>query len=243
VQTGGRCISCLGCILLNVLINLFPLQFPLTAVREFQALKTLRHNNIVKLLDVCCTPSSISNNMIGEVYMVFEYCDADLGGLIVKEKVMHDDYIRCFTHQLLSALVYMHQQGWVHRDIKPPNILLMKDNTLKLADLGLVRSTVTCKKMTPMVCTLWYRAPELLLQDPSAREGVDVWSVGCILGEMLLGEPIFRGENELNQIAQIYRLCGVPSRESWPAVCSLPGWKLMGPKSQNTPQFASKFAR
>jgi cyclin-dependent kinase 10 len=95
--------------------------------------------------------------------------------------------IRSFMHQLLSGLAFMHARDWVHRDLKPANLLVGPDNVVKIADLGMARSMRWPGKFTPRVVTLWYRAPELLFHDPAAGVGVDVWSAGCIFGELLTG--------------------------------------------------------
>ena len=100
---------------------------------------------------------------------------------------MSPDRVRCYLHQLLTGLAAMHDGDWVHRDLKPANLLVSSGNVVKIADLGMTRSMRWPGKFTPRVVTLWYRAPELLFHDPAAGVAVDVWSAGCIFGELLSG--------------------------------------------------------
>ena len=100
---------------------------------------------------------------------------------------MTEDRVRSFMAQLLRGLAAMHAAAWVHRDLKPANLLVTRDNTLLIADLGMARSMRWPGRFTPRVVTLWYRAPELLFHDPNAGPPVDVWSAGCIFGELLNG--------------------------------------------------------
>lgn len=100
---------------------------------------------------------------------------------------MTEDRVRSFMAQLLRGLAAMHAAEWVHRDLKPANLLVSTDNTLYIADLGMARSMRWPGRFTPRVVTLWYRAPELLFHDPSAGTPVDVWSAGCVFGELLSG--------------------------------------------------------
>mmetsp|Transcript_4386 Transcript_4386/g.18665 ORF Transcript_4386/g.18665 Transcript_4386/m.18665 type:complete len:183 (-) Transcript_4386:1362-1910(-) len=113
----------------------------------------------------------------------------------------------------------------MHRDLKPQNILVSGDDTVKLADFGLGRVfSLPVGKYTHEVVTLWYRAPEVLLGTRCYSTGVDVWSVGCILAEMVLGKPIFYGESELEQLLSIFRIMGTPSTTTWPTVQDLRDW-------------------
>lgn len=114
----------------------------------------------------------------------------------------------------------------MHRDLKPQNLLIdLKSQTIKLADFGLGRVySLPVAKYTHEVVTLWYRAPEILLGAKQYSTGVDIWSVGCILAEMVSGRPIFCGECELEQLLEIFRVLGTPNEESWPEVGELPDW-------------------
>ncbi|XP_020084117.1 probable serine/threonine-protein kinase At1g54610 [Ananas comosus] len=125
--------------------------------------------------------------------------------------------VKCYMKQLLSGLEHCHNRGILHRDIKSSNLLLSKEGILKIADFGLATAydPENMQPMTSQVVTLWYRPPELLLGATYYGVGVDLWSVGCILAELLTGEPIFPGRTEVEQLHKIFKLCGTPSEDYW----------------------------
>ena len=127
---------------------------------------------------------------------------------------IHKEYI---IYQLIKCLKYMHSAELVHRDIKPANLLLDSNCLVKVCDFGLCRSVgevqATSSVLTDYVATRWYRAPEILLGSTCYTKAVDIWSVGCILGEMLLGKPIFPGSSTMNQLDKIMEITGLPTQE------------------------------
>ena len=137
---------------------------------------------------------------------------------------MEDIHKKYIIYQLLKALKYMHSGDLLHRDIKPSNLLLNSDCHVKLCDFGLCRSVAEVEGPSPVltdyVATRWYRAPEILLGSPVYTKGVDMWAVGCILGEMLNGKPIFPGTSTVNQLEKVLELTGKPSKEDVDAVGS-----------------------
>lgn len=117
---------------------------------------------------------------------------------------------------MLKSLKYIHSTELIHRDLKPSNILVNSECHIKVADFGLARSLISkCEdaniKLTDYVATRWYRAPEILLGSTKYSKAVDMWSVGCILGELIVGKPIFPGTSTLNQIERVLELTGKPS--------------------------------
>lgn len=118
---------------------------------------------------------------------------------------------------MVKALKYIHSGKLIHRDLKPSNILLDSDCNVKLADFGLARSLKEPeddeKNWTDYVATRWYRAPEILLGSKTYTESIDMWSIGCILGEMIVGKAIFPGSSTLNQIERVVELLGKPKGE------------------------------
>lgn len=189
--------------------------FPLTSIREIKTLRTCSHTHIVQLLDVV-----VGSNR-DAVFLLFEYCEHDLSTLckFIKHPFKESE-IKTLTFQLLSALEYLHAKWIVHRDIKLANLLYTRHGCLKLADFGLARtiSYPPESDLTPVVVTLWYRAPEVLLGATSYGPALDLWSTGCILCELLLGYPLFEGNNELETTQNIFQTLGAPSERIWPEV-------------------------
>lgn len=193
--------------------------FPLTSIREVKTLRRCRHHNIVQLLDIVVGPNRDA------VFLLFEYCEHDLSNLIKHYKnPFKESEIKRLVFQLLSAVDYIHKNWIIHRDIKLSNLLYNSKGQLKLADFGLARtvSYPADDRMTQVVVTLWYRAPEILLGSSNYSFGVDLWSVGCILGELLLHGPLVDGDNELDQISKIFALLGSPNERIWPDVLKMP---------------------
>lgn len=125
--------------------------------------------------------------------------------------------------QLTSGLAYLHDNWILHRDLKTSNLLLNNRGQLKIADFGMARYVGDpAPKLTQLVVTLWYRSPELLLGAKTYGAAVDMWSVGCVMGELLMGEPLLQGKNEVDQVSRIFELCGLPSEDSWPGFRRLP---------------------
>lgn len=130
--------------------------------------------------------------------------------------------------QLTQGVAYLHDNWILHRDLKSSNVLLNNRGQLKIADFGMARYVGDpCPKLTQLVVTLWYRSPELLLGAKTYSSAVDMWSVGCIFGEILTREPLLQGVNEVDQITKIFELCGVPSQTSWPTFRSLPNARTL----------------
>ncbi|XP_015698558.1 probable serine/threonine-protein kinase At1g54610 isoform X1 [Oryza brachyantha] len=125
--------------------------------------------------------------------------------------------VKCYMKQLLAGLDHCHRHGVLHRDLKGSNLLLNNEGELKIADFGLACTfdPKSKKPMTSQVITLWYRAPELLLGATCYGVGVDLWSAGCILAELLIGKPILPGRTEVEQLHRIFKLCGSPSEKYW----------------------------
>ncbi|NWI67280.1 MK15 kinase, partial [Todus mexicanus] len=171
------------------------------------------HPNIIKLLDVIRAQND------KDIYLIFESMETDLHAVIKKGNLLKDIHKRYILYQLLKATKFIHSGNVIHRDQKPSNILLDADCLVKLCDFGLARSLSQMNEdqsnpaLTEYVATRWYRAPEILLSSRSYTKGVDMWSIGCILGELLLGKPLFPGTSTVNQIEQILRVIPPPSPE------------------------------
>ena len=148
--------------------------------------------------------------------MTFDHMETDLHA-VIRAAILEDIHKKYVVYQLLKALKYMHSGELLHRDIKPSNLLLNSDCHVKLCDFGLCRSVAECEGPSPVltdyVATRWYRAPEILLGSPVYTKGVDMWAVGCILGEMLNGKPIFPGTSTVNQLEKVLETTGQPSPE------------------------------
>ena len=182
--------------------------------REIMFLQALGdHENIVKLLDVM----KAENNR--DIYLVFEYMETDLHA-VIRAGILEEVHKQYIVYQLLKALKYLHSGGVIHRDLKPSNLLLNSDCLVKVADFGLARSIDRDNVLTDYVATRWYRAPEILLGSQQYTAGVDMWSVGCILGELLGGKPMFPGSSTMNQLDRILELTGQPSEEDLESIQS-----------------------
>ncbi|XP_065872790.1 probable serine/threonine-protein kinase At1g54610 [Euphorbia lathyris] len=180
--------------------------------REILVLRRLDHPNVLKLEGL------VTSRMSCSLYLVFEYMDHDLSGLAARQGVKFSEaQIKCYMKQLLSGLEHCHSRGVLHRDIKGSNLLIDNEGILKIADFGLATFFDPERKvpMTSRVVTLWYRPPELLLGATHYGVGVDLWSAGCILAELLAGKPIMPGRTEVEQLHKIFKLCGSPSEEYW----------------------------
>ena len=197
--------------------------FPLTATREIKILKDLKHPNIVDLKEIVMGTSETDKEM-ADIYMVFEYMDYDLDKILYTCKVKFTiPQVKNMARQMLDALFYCHDMGILHRDIKGANILLDKHGNVKLADLGLARIFgKRGRKYTNRVVTLWYRAPELLLGATDYGVAVDMWSIGCLIFELICGKPLFTGRDETEQMDNIWKLCGAPNNDVWPGWNQLP---------------------
>ncbi|KAG8452562.1 hypothetical protein GDO86_004375 [Hymenochirus boettgeri] len=195
---------------------------PLSTVREVALLKRLEHfdhPNIVKLMDVC---ASARTDRETKVTLVFEHVDQDLKTYLnkVPPPGLPLETVKDLMKQFLHGLEFLHLNCIVHRDLKPENILVTSGGQVKLADFGLARIYSCQMALTPVVVTLWYRAPEVLLQSTYATP-VDMWSAGCIFAEMFRRKPLFCGNSEADQLCKIFDMIGLPSEEEWPADVTL----------------------
>lgn len=180
--------------------------------REILILRRLEHPNIIKLEGLVTSRASCS------LYLVFEYMEHDLTGLASLPGVkFSEQQVKCYMQQLLSGLDHCHSRGVLHRDIKGSNLLIDNHGILKIADFGLASfyDHHESVPLTSRVVTLWYRPPELLLGATHYGVSVDLWSAGCILGELYAGKPILPGRTEVEQLHKIFKLCGSPSEDYW----------------------------
>lgn len=200
--------------------------FPLSVLREIQILREVHHDNIVRFKNV-----SKSTNMI-DVFLIFEYCEYDLEFLIHGTKSIYFELnqIQCFLKQLLVGLQFCHDNKIVHRDLKPANLLVTTNNKLKIADFGLAFSITREKRKpsTDQVITIWYRPPELLLGAKEYGSEIDIWSVGCILYEMITKEVLFQTglQSEIEQMRIVCSICGEINDEVFPNFQTLPNAPL-----------------
>ncbi|KVH94584.1 Mitogen-activated protein (MAP) kinase, conserved site-containing protein [Cynara cardunculus var. scolymus] len=178
-------------------------------LREIKLLCHMDHENIVKIKDIIRPPDKEKFN---DVYIVYELMDTDLHQIIRSSQLLTDDHCQYFLYQLLRGLKYIHSANVLHRDLKPSNLLLDANCDLKICDFGLARTTSETDFMTEYVVTRWYRAPELLLNCSEYTAAIDIWSVGCILMEILLREPLFPGKDYVQQLALITELPHVPKK-------------------------------
>lgn len=189
---------------------------PVCSVREITLLMGLRHKNIVELTDV------VVGRELENMFLVMKFCEQDLASLIDNmNSPFTESQVKCIMVQLLDGLSHLHQNYIIHRDLKVSNLLLTDKGCLKIADFGLARTVgVPAKPLTPKVVTLWYRGPELLFGAETYSIALDMWSVGCIFGELLNNKPLLPGTSELHQVELIVNLLGTPNDTIWPGFSS-----------------------
>lgn len=186
-------------------------------LREIQILRHVRgHCNIITLLDLF--PPSCGIHEFRDVYMVYEIMDTDLHQIIRSPQPLSEEHIQFFIYQLLRGLKYLHTGGVAHRDLKPSNLLLNGNCELRICDFGLARAEVNQELMAEYVVTRWYRAPELLLSCSDYGPPIDMWSVGCILAELLGRKPLFPGKDFVHQLNMICKVIGTPTGPELAAV-------------------------
>ncbi|CAM9431990.1 unnamed protein product [Ascophyllum nodosum] len=216
---------------------------PLTAIREMKILTELSHPSMVRLLEIVTsvgeeddeddekdTPRT-DRKRRGSLYIVLEYLEHDLAGLLDLNIAFSQIQIKALLLQLFEVLSYVHENKYVHRDIKCSNLLIDNHLRMKLADFGLARRlSDTPADITNRVITLWYRPPELLLGATRYGPCVDCWGVGCIFAELIIGKPLFPAKVEQEQLELIFKVCGTPDSKRWPGYDDLPSFSSIMPK-------------
>ncbi|XP_023687091.2 mitogen-activated protein kinase 13 [Paramormyrops kingsleyae] len=198
--------------------------FAKRAYRELRLLKHMKHENVIGLLDVFTAACRLED--FQDFYLVMPYMYTDLSKV---RGLLSEDRLQFLVYQILCGLKYIHSAGIIHRDLKPSNLAVNQDCELKILDFGLARHTEP--EMTGYVVTRWYRAPEVILNWMHYTQTVDIWSVGCIMGEMINGKTLFKGKDYMDQLTQIMKITGIPgsdfikkldSQEAQSYVLSLP---------------------
>lgn len=210
-------------------------------------LRYFNHENIISILDI---QKPRNYESFFEVYLIQELMETDMHR-VIRTQELSDDHCQYFIYQTLRALKAMHSANVLHRDLKPSNLLLNANCDLKVCDFGLARSAASTEDnqgfMTEYVATRWYRAPEIMLTFKEYTKAIDVWSVGCILAEMLSGKPLFPGKDYHHQLTLILDVLGTPTMEDYYGIKSrrareyirsLPfkkkiPWKAMFPKTSD----------
>uniref|UniRef100_A0A5B6ZT37 cyclin-dependent kinase n=2 Tax=Davidia involucrata TaxID=16924 RepID=A0A5B6ZT37_DAVIN len=202
--------------------------FPLTSLREINILLSFHHPSIVDVKEV------VVGSNLDSIFMVMEYMEHDLKGLMeTMKQPFSQSEVKCLMLQLLEGVKYLHDNWVLHRDLKTSNLLLNNRGELKICDFGLARQYGSpLKPYTHLVVTLWYRAPELLLGAKQYSTAIDMWSLGCIMAELLSKEPLFNGKTEFDQLDKIFRTLGTPNEAIWPGFSKLPGVKVNFVKHQ-----------
>ncbi|KAF3431089.1 hypothetical protein FNV43_RR25819 [Rhamnella rubrinervis] len=202
--------------------------FPLTSLREINILLSFHHPSIVDVKEV------VVGSNLDSIFMVMEYMEHDLKGLMeTMKQPFSQSEVKCLMLQLLEGIKYLHDNWVLHRDLKTSNLLLNNRGEMKICDFGLARQYGSpLKPYTHLVVTLWYRAPELLLGAKQYSTAIDMWSLGCIMAELLSKEPLFNGKTEFDQLDKIFRTLGTPNETIWPGFSKLPGVKVNFVKHQ-----------
>lgn len=208
--------------------------------REIMLLQELNgHENIIKLINVI----KAENNK--DIYLVFDYMEIDLHH-VNRSNILHDIHKVYIIYQIIKCLKYLHSAEIVHRDLKPANILIDAECNVKVADFGLARSIQSfddesAPVMTDYVATRWYRAPEIVLGSCLYSKAVDIWSVGCILGELLLGKAIFPGKSTINQVELIIQLMGKPNPKDLESINAATDYSIIESMSAKKKYSFSQF--
>uniref|UniRef100_A0A5S6QUG7 Protein kinase domain-containing protein n=1 Tax=Trichuris muris TaxID=70415 RepID=A0A5S6QUG7_TRIMR len=184
--------------------------------RELAIMRRLEHQNVVRLKYFFYTKGDKSE----EVYLnlILEYIPETVYRVArhynKTKQIIPMLYVKLFMYQLFRALAYIHSLGICHRDIKPQNLLLDPETAvLKLCDFGSAKHLIRGEPNVSYICSRYYRAPELIFGATDYTTSIDVWSAGCVLAELLLGQPIFPGESGVDQLVEIIKILGTPSRE------------------------------
>ncbi|KAG7665912.1 BUR1 [[Candida] subhashii] len=212
--------------------------FPITAMREITILRRLHHKNVINIVDMIYEEPKVSNpteliTQRGVFYTVSPYMSSDLVGLLENPNVnLELAQIKCFMQQLLYGIQYIHEQRFLHRDIKAANLLIDFNGILKIADFGLARVYHGDipklargpgggeRAYTGLVVTRWYRPPELLLGERKYTTAVDLWGIGCVFAELFTRKPILVGKSDAHQAQLVFELVGPPL--NWPEAAKLP---------------------
>ncbi|XP_030564870.1 protein kinase shaggy isoform X3 [Drosophila novamexicana] len=184
--------------------------------RELQIMRRLEHCNIVKLLYFFYS----SGEKRDEVFLnlVLEYIPETVYKVARQyaktKQTIPINFIRLYMYQLFRSLAYIHSLGICHRDIKPQNLLLDPETAvLKLCDFGSAKQLLHGEPNVSYICSRYYRAPELIFGAINYTTKIDVWSAGCVLAELLLGQPIFPGDSGVDQLVEVIKVLGTPTRE------------------------------
>jgi glycogen synthase kinase 3 beta len=183
--------------------------------RELQILKELSHPNVINLKHYFYTPGEKQE----EIYLncVMDYIPDTLSRVIrqyYKSKTsMPMLMVKLYSYQMLKSLGYIHALGICHRDIKPQNVLVNSANyCLKLCDFGSAKRLIKGEPNISYICSRYYRAPELIFGATEYTTQIDVWSTGCVIAELVLGQPIFPGESASDQLVEIIKILGTPTK-------------------------------
>lgn len=191
------------------------------ALRELKILKHLTgHENIALFLD--CEVNSDTSNFT-ELYVIEGLMEADLNQILKSGQQLTSHHFQYFLYQLLRGLKWMHSANILHRDLKPGNLLVNSDCELRICDFGLARGETVAELQitnTEYVATRYYRAPEVVLSPKHYSKAIDIWSVGCIFGEMLTGEILFKGKNYIDQLSKIFDVLGTPRDPTLTRLCT-----------------------
>ncbi|KAG0178425.1 regulator of ime2 [Apophysomyces sp. BC1021] len=182
--------------------------------RELQIMRSLSHPNI------CALKAYYYSQGDTKVYLnlVMEYVPETLYRVSRHYAKIRQHVpillVKLYMYQLFRALAYSHTVGICHRDIKPPNLLVHPvKGILKLCDFGSAKILVEGEPNVSYICSRYYRAPELIFGATSYRTSIDIWSAGCVMGELLIGQPLFPGESGVDQLVEIIKVLGAPTKE------------------------------
>ena len=184
--------------------------------RELQIMKELTHPNVIKLRHAFYTQGDKED----EIYLnvVMDYVQETVFRILKhynksKERVPMI-LVKLYAYQCFRALAYIHALGICHRDIKPQNLLVHPDtHELKVCDFGSAKRLIKGEVNVSYICSRYYRAPELIFGATDYTQSIDVWSVGCVIAELLLGQPLFPGDSGVDQLVEIIKVLGTPTRD------------------------------
>ncbi|CAF1215742.1 unnamed protein product [Adineta steineri] len=199
-----------------------PFQTPEHAKRTYRELKLLMHLNhidaqIVQIYNVFTPEQNV--NQFQTLYFVFNYCQYDLDRVIRRRIPFTEEHIKHIIYSLFRGLKFMHSAGVIHRDLKPSNIGIDENCNVTILDFGLAR-VLSDGIQTGYVATRWWRAPEVFVHWERYNDKLDIWSIGCIMAELILLRPIFRGTDHVDQLNKIFDLIGTPNLATLNETCT-----------------------